>query len=611
MAARDVRKEIAWLRKNPAFRERPATLVEFLGDEYLNIDKMVRQAIRETLSDIIGHDVRGDKPTAYPRALITGGIGIGKTTIASIVLPYLAHWVLCLRNPQEFFNLLPGSRIAFMQMSTSENQAKEVVFGDIKARIKYSPWFRDNAIIDPTFKNQIRFEGDIWILPGDSSETTFEGYNILGGIVDEMDSHTVTVKIDYAQNGYDTIHGRITSRFDDRGFVLLIGQMKKADGFAARMLEEYSLDEGAYTRVLTIWDSFGWQKFLKPDGTRDSFWYDKKRKQIAPAGIAALVGSGNLIEVPTNYRKDFENNPEKALRDLAGIPPAVGDPFISRTHKIEDARDRWKKRNTGYTTPVDPQGRIERWFKAHDSLKRVVHIDIGVASDGDAAGLVMGHVREVVEIDGEKKPYIVIDAMMRWKAHGGGEVMISDLRRQVYYLRDELGFRIKRVTLDGYQSTDTIQQLRKKRYEAEYLSMDKSMLPYYDLRDALYEDRIEFPEFMVYKNHGDVRQIEIIYKELSELEDKGLKIDHPPTGSKDVADAVAGVTYTLMGDRAYRRGVRDLGEFREAKRATGTENAYGSFNAGPRLAGVGTLPTLSAPLPPTFTPGSDRVRRDT
>ena len=113
------------------------------------------------------------------------------TTIASIVLPYLAHWVLCLRNPQDFFNLLPGSRIAFMQMSTSGQQAKEVVFGDIKARIENAPWFKNHPY-DPKFKNQLRFKGDIWILPGDSGETTFEGYNICGGILDEADSHLVT-----------------------------------------------------------------------------------------------------------------------------------------------------------------------------------------------------------------------------------------------------------------------------------------------------------------------------------------------------------------------------------------------------------------------------------
>lgn len=621
MDAKRIAAELRWLKKHPEFREKPATLIEFLGPDYLNIESGVRETIKTILSDIIGEDVQPDRLAAYSKALITGGIGIGKTTIASIVLPYMCHWVLCLNDPQGFFDLLPGSRIAFMQMSTSEDQAKEVVFGDIKARIKYSPWFRDNATIDPAYKNQIRFEGDIWILPGDSSDTTFEGYNILGGIVDEMDSHKVTETTagrtgrDYAQEGYDTIHARITSRFQDRGFVLLIGQMKKANGFAARMLAEYDEDPKAYTARMTIWESLGWHRFLKPDGTRDSFWYDAKRKEIVPTGIAEELKTDNLIEVPMVYHTDFKNNPEKALKDLAGIPPAVGDPFISLAHKIEDARDRWKARNVGYTTPVRPDRTIEPWFKANDSLKRVCHIDIGYSAKGDAAGLAMGHVREVVEIEGEKKPYIVIDLMMRWKAPAGGEVMIADLRRMVYYLKEERGFRIKKVTYDGFESQDSIQQLRKKRYEAERVSMDRSVLPYFDLRDAIYENRIEFPEYMVTLNPGDTRLVEIAYKELSELEDLGSKIDHPKTGTKDVADTLAGVTYTLMGDRAYRRGVTDLSNYRAGKQESQINVMEGEgfspsiVNGGIRMPALGTLPPLQAPAPPTHMPGIEQAPR--
>ena len=120
--------ELKRLQANPEFEERPATIAEFLGEGYLDIEKRVRPAIREELIQIFGDEVSSKHIAVFGKAMITGGIGIGKTTIASIVLPYLAHWVLCLKNPQEFFNLLPGSRIAFMQMSTSGSQAKEVVF---------------------------------------------------------------------------------------------------------------------------------------------------------------------------------------------------------------------------------------------------------------------------------------------------------------------------------------------------------------------------------------------------------------------------------------------------------------------------------------------------
>jgi hypothetical protein len=590
--------ELAFLKKYPHFEQRPASIKEFLAADYLNIDSGVRPGIKKALVDIFGEDVSGDVISKARRAMVTGAIGIGKTTFASIALPYMVHWVLCLKDPQGYFDLLPGSRIAFMQMSTSEDQAKEVLFGDIDARIKHSKWFVDNFPRDPTFKNQIRFPKDIWILPGDSAETTFEGYNILAGILDEGDSHKVTVNKDYAESGYDTIHGRIVSRFQKRGLLIVIGQMKKGNGFMARKYDELLKDEEAHTVRMSIWESLGWEKFLNADGTRNSFWYDIKRKSIVPTAIATAISNDNLMEIPNDYRKDFENNPEKALRDLAGIPPATGDPFISLVDKVIDCRDKWKDRYPDCGSPVSEdviRPQFAPWFRAPESLRRAVHIDLAYSANGDALGLAMGHVVEMVEIDEELKPYIVFDMLYRVKASPGTEIILGDIRHLVYRLRDDLRFRIKKVTMDGFQSTDSMQQFRKKKIDAEYVSVDRNVLPYHDLREAIYEGRVEFPPYMTYLNRGDVKQVEIAVKELTELTDTGKKIDHPNGGSKDVTDAMAGVCHTLMGDRQYRKGVHSLSTLDSGELQPNGQAAPGSSNVLPsRLGGIGGA---QAPIP--------------
>lgn len=558
--------ELTWLKDHPAFEERPATVAEFLGEDYLNIETKVRARIRTELSEILGVDVDPDRIAKYSEACVTGGIGIGKTTIASIVLPYLVHWVLCLKDPQDFYDLLPGSRIAFMQMSTSENQAKEVIFGDIKARIGTSRWFQDRYPPDPTYKNQLRFPKDVWILPGDSAETTFEGYNILGGIIDEGDSHKVTKIKDYAEQGYTTISSRITSRFQDRGFLLVIGQMKRENGFMARKYSEFLGRPDAYAIRLAIWDSMGREFYQQRDGGK-TFTYDVLRKVVLPAAAAKIIGGRNLIEVPELYRRQFEMSPEKALRDLAGIPPKTGNPFISLVDKIEACRDRWMK-FYGEEPPVAPNGRIAAWFKARDSLKRVAHLDLAYSANGDACGLAMGHVRELVEIDGEVKPYIVIDFALRIQATPGTEIFLGDVRQIIYNLRDQRKFKLEKVTTDGFQSTDTQQQLAKRRFDIDEVSVDRSLLPYSDLRDAIYEERLEFPPYVANVIRGESNEpVEIIVQELSELVDLGNKVDHPEQGSKDIADCLAGVVTTLMGDRRYHRKVRDLSQFREHRRA--------------------------------------------
>lgn len=592
-------EELEWLKANPAFEERPATLNEFLGPDYLNIEGKVRERIRAELVIIMGEKVSGTRPTVYPYAMMTGAIGIGKTTIASIVLPYLAHWVLCLKDPQGYFDLLPGSRIAFMQMSTSEKQALEVVFGDIKARIQHSPWFHKYPY-DTSFKNQIRFPKEIWIIPGDSHETTFEGYNILGGILDEADSHVVTATKDYAEIGYSTIESRITSRFGDKGFLIVIGQMKRTDGFASKKYREFCERADAYAVRLAIWDSFGWDYYKDADGVVKFFYYDTSRRQIVPNRIAEMVGAEGrtLLKIPEVYRASFVTNPEKAMRDLAGMPTTAGDPFIGLPDKVYAARDRWVKRYGIDTGPVDPGGVIATWFMAKDGLKRVVHVDVAYSEKGDALGMVMGHVREVVEIDGEMKPYIVIDLMYREKALPGREIFLGKIRQIIYALKRSRRFKITKVTTDGFQSTDFRQQMQKNRFEVDVVSVDKDMLPYSDLRDALYEDRIDMPPYLVdlIQNDGTRERVDIAMKEIIDLKDTGKKVDHPDGGSKDVADAVAGVVFTLMGDRRYHRKVRSLDEAREQKQE---RMAVGGFNHPAYLGDRG----ITAPVSPVFPTG--------
>lgn len=586
--------EVAWLVANPDFQERPATLEEFLGPVYLNVEGMIRERILKELQEIMGHEVGTLRPTVYQLALITGGIGIGKTTIASIVLPYLAHWLLCLKDPQRFFDLLPGSRIALMMMSTSESQAREVLFGDVKARIQFSEWFKKYPF-DANYKNQIRFtQKEIWIVPGDSAETTFEGYNIFGGILDEADSHKVTQSKDYADSGYDAISSRITSRFQDRGFFMVIGQMKSSTGFVARKMEEFDTLPEAYVVKLPIWESMGDEFYVKRDPNNElrKFAYDTKRKQIIPSGAAELIDSDHILWIPELYRRQFTTNPEKALRDLAGMPGAVGDPFISLEYKIFEARDRWIA-NHGKVSPVTPEGRFEPWFGAPDTLKRTLHLDLAYSAEGDALGMAMGHVSRLIEVDDELKPYITIDMLLRIKARPGGEIFLGDVRKIIYALREKFRYRLELVTMDGFQSVDTNQQLKRKRFKVDDLSIDKEVGPYHDLREAIYEDRIEFPPYLVdLEKNGTRHRIEILPKELSELVDTGRKIDHPMHGSKDVADGVAGCTFTLMGDRAFRKKQRQMdvsGQRRITQQRRGGPQGHPAYR--------GDF-SPSAPLPP-------------
>ena len=156
----------------------------------------------------------------------------------------------------------------------------------------------------------------------------------------------------------------------------------------------------------------------------------------------------------------------------------------------------------------------------------------------DHAGLAIGYVKRFTKVPFgeliEELPEIHFDAILQIKPPRMGEINFAKVRAIIYRLT-EMGMNIKWVSLDSWQSTDTIQIMKSHGYKAGLRSVDKTMLPYDLTKAAFYDGRIVAPYHAVAKK--ELTSLEVIAK-------KG-KIDHPPKGSKDVSDAIAGVVYGL------------------------------------------------------------------
>jgi len=114
----------------------------------------------------------------YEEVLYIAGIGSGKSYVSSMAIVYIIHRLLCLRNPQKYFKFAKGTKIAFVNISKSFSQAKDIVFGEIKNRIDNNQWFQNFYPSDPRIKSKIRMPKNIFILPLGSNEESPLGYNI-------------------------------------------------------------------------------------------------------------------------------------------------------------------------------------------------------------------------------------------------------------------------------------------------------------------------------------------------------------------------------------------------------------------------------------------------
>lgn len=109
------------------------------------------------------------------------------------------------------------------------------------------------------------------------------------------------------------------------------------------------------------------------------------------------------------------------------------------------------------------------------------------------------------------------------------------------------------VSFDNFQSADSLQILASWGIEARKASTDRTNELYDTLRDVLYDSRLEG-----YYNEDLIAELQ----RLSKL--KNGRIDHPPGGSKDIADALAGavaLSVEFGGDEGENREYADEAGF--------------------------------------------------
>jgi hypothetical protein len=485
--------------KLQGFEEPPVGMRTFLSDARFLGGTRVWPSVREDLIALFDREA-GEAP--YREAVFCEGIGSGKSFKSSIAIAYLVYRLACLRNPQAFYRLANGSRIVVLNMSPTGPQARRVVFGDVKQRIDECPWFAEHGMLpEPSVKSELRFPKGITVFPGNSSSTFPLGYNVFAGVLDEAAFYTDTDESDRAQDIHDAILRRIRSRFGQDGLLITISSPRYVDDFVETLMQRASVDEGIFARRRATWES-------RPSRS-ETFRY------------AAHPVSGETVRIPMDLADAFDVNPEKAWRDFGAVPSLVLEPYLRDREAIVRA---FRGLNRDVRAPWQPQEALY-----------AVHVDLGRTRD--ACGVAVGHrAGEGVVIDAVAQfvPESHVARFPDGVACGEREVDFDRIRQVILGLASA-GFPIASVSYDGWQSADSIQLLAKQGVVAVEQSTDRTMGPYDTMKELLYGDRLTLPA------HASLQ------RELERLElVAGKKVDHPPKGSKDLADAVAGVCWALQ-----------------------------------------------------------------
>jgi hypothetical protein len=544
--------EVGVLRK--IWDERPVGVKRFVTDpEYLGLTEGVYPEILRTLSAIF----RGK----HEEAVLCWEIGSGKSYLCSLALLYMLYRTLCLHNPQRYYQLGDGSQIAIVNVGPTARVAEKVIFGEVRELVRRSPWFVEKYPADARVRKELHFPKNVAVIPGNSSELFPLGLNVLAATMDEASFFVETHdgQREAAEEVYLALQRRVKSRFGDKGLMMIASSPRHSEDFIMKKLAEAESTPTVY-------------------GSRKATWEVKPKSRF---GKDRFKYKG--MEIPAEFQREFDKNAEKALRDLAARPGAAYAPFFVDMGGLEEAcrpsatedgnhgtisphpqplslgrpRERGERRETASypqplpkgrgerreTTddgrlrhPFEGDGRLAEWFRTRDGAARFVHVDLGLKKD--ACGIAMAKV----ETNPAGMPVVVVEMMNQIKAPPGGEVDFAGVRELILSLRGR-GFPIARVTYDGWQSADSLQILRRKGIEAGVVPV---ALPEYEtLKELANDRRLRMYEFRPFVE--ECKRLEMI---------RGNRVDHPPGGSKDVADAVAGAVSEALKEWRGEEGVR-------------------------------------------------------
>jgi hypothetical protein len=576
----------SFLYKEKGYKGRLVDIEEFLeSKEYMDQKGSVRPVVKYELQNII------ERIDNTREVVLTGATGWGKSYLSRALIEYMLYKLSMLHNPQYQYGLAPGSSIVMILQSLSLRLSKKILFDPLLSAFSSSPYFTKNFPFNKHVTSELQFPKNIYILPVSGSEMATLGLDVYAGVMSELNYFSVVenskqltmrgqedTTYDQASNAYTNLIQRLKSRFQTYGKIpgclILDSAVHYPGDFLSKKIEEAKWDDQIYVVKHAIWDTlspdrFSGKKFLVEIGTLDRSSRIIEDKEFA-------IPEADILEVPEEYRSDFERDIETALRDFAGLATGHRRAFMPFKESIIDAYTVYESYYSGHSLFKEESIVINDYFVGpwewdllidKDYIKQiafdkdasfVMHVDLGISKD--CVGLSVGHIQEYkslpstsfyskerndfTEVLDMEAPVICIDGMLQIRPPQGGEIDVDMLRGFMFYLCDLLNMKI--VTMDTYQNVSFIQGLRKLKVRSGPLSTVTTPVPFMELKSAYIEGRI------IHQKH-DIYIDELLFLE---YDPKKQRIDHIPTKTKDVVDSGAAVVHILTHKIASYKRIR-------------------------------------------------------
>ena len=482
------------------------------------------------------------------------GKGSGKDHSVQVGFARVANLLLCLRSPQDYYGLPHQTIIHMLNVAASAPQAHGVFFKPLRKLLTSSEWFSGRFEGDPPGPQatEVRFNKQIELISGHSQAETLEGKNLLISVADEISAFPTKDEVAQSKTGrvpsktsdsiLEMLRSSATTRFPENFKLVQISYPRyKGDAIerAIQVGKADNLAKGAKSRYYVSGPLPTWE--VNPR-------YASYERIPHPGAHGDIPNVSSIVEDydrdPAYSRAKYECLPELSENRYIQNDAAIVSSFAGVLER-EPLSVSYRLAETQGVTAWEAVFSFAPDFLPKPGALYSIHGDLAIS--GDKAGVALAHVaswedREWEDSEGypvrESKPLVHVDFVTCFQAdksaHPEREVQIRWFRELIRALLGR-GFLIQHASCDNFQSADTLQILKTWGVDAKVLSTDRSDNLYATLRDLLYDGRL-----VGYYRESLIKEL----RTLTRL--RNGKVDHPPLGSKDEADALAGAIFGAL-----------------------------------------------------------------
>ena len=538
--------------------------VQFTNDPLEYVESYIRYKLnpvqKNVLIDLFSEDAEGTP--IYKHAVFIGGMRGGKSVIGGVIGSFLLQKLLQYDDPGTTLGQVPGQKFAAEFIATSEQQSKNTAYSAFENIILRTPWWKKYIAYlqereategkETLFKCHERKlifgEKNVEAHSLHSNSSSIAGFTAFFVCFDEM-------------SRFDVGEGDVQQKSEKRTAQAVFYTASRA----AKTLKKFA-------KILTITSpmyetDFGMQLlYMAKDieagpSTRKiiealRLRYTKRVSNIKGYHYATWEANPKTEDNPEGYTEDdFETeksgNFSTFLRDYKAIPPSAISPFFDLPERIDKSVNPDKIPVAAFTNEIieDSVGSEVRKYigkriqilAGNKVQKYFICCDQGEVKDSFVVAMGHGEVSDVKVQDGmggytdTKKYKIIIDLVEAWKPNKEDRITVSFQNVEEVIRALNSYFYIDRVVFDQWHSTESIQRLFSDGIVTTKLGATIEM--YETMKILMYSGMVELPynETLLM----ELRQLNVI---------KNKKIEHPGEGSKDMADAIVRVIYSVYMD---------------------------------------------------------------